>query len=494
MVSPWYSRAGDISATEMQPSDFVTLFADTETASPVETYRRICVFLNALAALPKKSWRPRIKSGGVRVEGPGLDRMRCLLDRLNLSFEGCSVVHVAGTSGKGSTVLMIAESLHAAGRRTAAFFSPHVTSLAERFWVRGGTAGADLVGRAASFVAGAAAEMVLDTEIGPPSYFESALALLLLCADEEGCEFIVLEAGLGGTYDATNAVVPGVLDVLTSIGLDHTDLLGDTVEQIARDKAGIVTPGGRAITAALMPEAMGEVQAAVSARAAALHASPDIEGAVCGEYGCQFTLCFRDGIRWEGMETRMNGIHQAENAALAAGACRLLGLGEGDIRTGLRKAQLPCRIEWMPGDLGVILDGAHNRSKVRALADTLGGIPSGRRHFVLGTMGDKDYAALAEELAGPVDRYFVTLPPENSPRPGLSPKKFARALREFGAREVEEFLDPWQAFGRAIEELRNGDLVVVAGSLVLAGELRKRWVSEEQITEAGSAFPPEIWT
>jgi dihydrofolate synthase/folylpolyglutamate synthase len=481
----------------MQPSDLSTLFAGPETASPAETYRRVGVFLNALAAFPKKSWRPRINSRGVRAEGPGLARMRCLLDRLDMSFRGRSVVHVAGTSGKGSTALMIAESLHAAGRRTAAFFSPHVTSLSERFWVCGRAAGSDLVGRAARRVAGVAAEMAGDAEMGPPSYFESALALLLLCAEEGGCEFVVLEAGLGGTYDATNAVTPGVLDVLTSIGLDHTDLLGDTVEQIARDKAGIITPGGCVITAALAPEAMGEVQAAAAARAAALHASPEAEAVVCGEDGCRFTLHFQDGIRWEGVRTRMMGAHQAANAALAAGACRLLGLEEGDIRAGLGEARLPCRIERMPGDPPVILDGAHNRAKIRALANTLGGIPADRRLFVLGAIGDKDYAALAwelaGELAGPADRYFVTLPPGDAPRPGLSPKKFARALREAGAREVEEFVDPWQAFGRAIEEAGESDLVVVAGSLFLAGELRKRWVSEEQIAGAGSAFHPEVW-
>jgi dihydrofolate synthase/folylpolyglutamate synthase len=417
--------------------------------------------------------------------------MQRLIERLDISFQDRSIIHVAGTSGKGSTALMIAESLHAAGQSTAAVFSPHVTSLAERFWIRGGVCGARTAGRAASRIAEAVAAMAREP-IGPPSYFESALALLLLAAEEEGCGTIVLEAGLGGAFDATCAVSPAALDVLTSVGLDHTDLLGDTIEQIARDKAGIITPGGRVISGALAPGARAEVEETVRERSAALHHPPAVERLEFEEAGMRLDFRFSGGELWESVRVGMSGVHQAANAAVAAGACRLLGLGEADIRSGIREARLPCRVERMPGEPKVILDGAHNGDKVRALMGALGAVRVDRRFFVLGAVGDKDYEGLARELAGPVDRFFVTMPPGNAPRPGLPPKKFARALRQSGAVDIQEFVDPWRAFEAALSEAGEGDLVVVAGSLFLAGELRKRWVSEERIVEAGHPFPPEM--
>lgn len=486
----------------MQLSDLSTIFLDQETAAPTEIYRRVEVFLNALAAIPKKSWRPHLNSRGIRVEGPGLDRMERLIERLGLSFQNSVVVRVVGTSGKGSTALMIAESLHAAGHPTAAFFSPNVTSLAERFWIRGSLADAGVAGRAAARVADVAAAMAKEDEVGPPSFFESSLALLLLAAGEEECEYIVLEAGLGGTYDATNAVGPGALEVITPIGLDHMDLLGDTIARIARDKAGIITPEGRVIMAPLTPEAEREVAAAARERNAERHCAPEVADFEMDEAGCLFHLDFgkseNEHERWEGVRTRMIGAHQAMNAALAAGACRLLGVGEADIRAGLHAARLPCRIERMPGEPAVILDGAHNRDKARALADSLIVYPPSRRFFVLGAIGDKDYVGLAEELAGQGERFFVTAPPGGAPRPGLPPGKFARALRDAGAVDVSEFLDPWQALEAALGEAASGeagenDLVIVAGSLYLAGEFRKRWAGGDLIIEAGTPFPPEVW-
>ncbi|HJP12780.1 MAG TPA: Mur ligase family protein [Nitrospinota bacterium] len=475
----------------MRPSELSTIFFDQEETSSAESYRRIEIFLNALAALPKKSWRPRVNARCIRVEGPGLSRMQRLIEWLDISFQDRSIVHVAGTSGKGSTALMIAESLHAAGRSTAAFFSPHVTSLAERFWIRGGLCGARTAGRAASRIAEAAAAMAREP-IGPPSYFESALALLLLAAEEEGCDTVVLEAGLGGTFDATCLVAPAALDVLTSIGIDHTDLLGDTIEQIARDKAGIITPRGRVVSAALPRGARAEVEKTARERSAILHHPPEVAGLVFEGAGIRLDFRFSGGERWKDVRVGMSGAHQAANAAVAAGACRLLGLGEADIRSGLLEARLPCRIERMPGEPLVILDGAHNRDKMRALMGALGAVPADRRFFVLGAVGDKNYEGLAEELAGPVDRFFVTTPPGSAPRSGLSPQKFARALRQFGAVDIREFIDPWRAFEAALSEAGEGDLVVVAGSFFLAGEFRKRWVSEERIVEAGHPFPPEM--
>ncbi len=483
----------------MNHPDFSSSLLLEEGLSAPETYRRVGVFLDALGALPKKSWRPSADSRGIRIEGPGLGRMKRLLEVLGGPAAGRKLIHVVGTSGKGSTALMIAGALHAAGRKAAAFFSPHLTALAERFWIRGRFLEGEAAGRCAARLAEAAAEMAGDAEIGPPSYFEGTLALLLLAAAETDCEYIVLEAGLGGAYDATNAAGPGALEVITPIGLDHTDLLGGTVGRIARDKAGIITPGGRVISAASHPEARAEIEAAARERGAGLFSPPVVKRLTQDGAGCAFDIEFEDGLNWEGMRTPMRGAHQAGNAALAAGACRLLGLGEAAIRTGIGTARLPGRIEPMPGEPLVVLDGAHNRDKARALIGALNGWPAPRRHFVVGTMGDKDYRGLCEELAAPGDRYYATMPPGGTPRPGLPPEILAEALRDAGIGSVEVVMDPWRAFERAISEAGEDDLVVVAGSLYLVGELRRRWFSEEAIIESGNSFPgssspKERWT
>ena len=462
-----------------------------DSLAPSETLRRVEVFLNALAALPKKSWRTRIDESGIKVQGPGLTRAARLFEILRLPEAGQSVIHVVGTSGKGSTALMIAQSLLASGKRTSAFFSPHLTSILERFWVRGRFAEAGLIGRSAKELADAAAQMAKEPEFGPPSFFESTLALLLLMAREEECEYLVLEAGLGGAFDATNAVGPAVLDVITSIGLDHTDLLGDSIAQIALDKAGIITEKGRVISQIVSHDARAEIERVAFERKAVLYSPPRVENLDLRLNGAFFDLGFDDGVRWEGFSTPMPGAHQAQNASLAAGAGRLLGLDDREVRWGVASARLPCRMELVHSGPRILLDGAHNRDKAQALVDGVSGWAFERLIFILGAVNDKDFAGMAEVFAPVGDRFFVTLPPASAPRPGLAPEVFAHALEEAGAGGVETRIDAWGALDEALEEAGEDDLLIITGSMFLAGELRRRWVSEERIVESGSAFLPE---
>lgn len=462
-----------------------------DAPAPLEALRRAAALLNALAALPKKSWRPRLDARGVKAAGPGLARAARLLDILGVPGARREIVHVVGTSGKGSTALMMAEALLASGRRTAAFFSPHLTSIVERFWIGGRFAAPALIARCARELAEAAARMAKEPDFGPPSFFESTLALFLLMAREEDCECLVLEAGLGGAFDATNAAGAAALDVITSVGLDHTELLGDSVARIARDKAGIITEGGRVMPGAVPPEARAEIERAALARGARLCSPPRLENVDLGPDGALFDLEFDDGARWESLSTSMPGAHQARNAALAAGACRLLGLGEREVRAGVAAARLPCRMERVQSNPQVMLDGAHNRDKARALAAGLARREAGRLVFVLGAVDGKDFRGMAEAFAAAGDSFFVTIPPVSAPKAALSPVAFARALEASGAARVRILIDAWAALDAAIAEAGEDGLVVVAGSMFLAGELRRRWVSEARIAESGLAFPRE---
>ena len=487
---PWFLRADAILDIEM-PQDILTFPVLEDSLAPIDSLRRVEVFLSTLAAQPKKSWRMRFDPRGIKVEGPGLARAVRLYEMLEVLNSGQSVIHVVGTSGKGSTALMIAQSLLASGKRTAAFFSPHLTSIVERFWIRGRFAEVGLIERCAKELADAVAKMAVDPEFGLPSFFESTLALFLLMAREEGCEYLVLEAGLGGAFDATNAVGPAALDVITSIGLDHTDLLGDSIAQIACDKAGIITEKGRVISQSLHVDARVEIERVAIEREAILCSPPRVENLNLSHTRAYFDLAFDDSIRWEGFSTLMAGVHQAENASLAAGAGRLLGLGEQEVRWGLASARLPCRMELVQSSPRVLLDGAHNRDKAHALIEGVSGWVFERLVFVLGTLIDKDFGGMAEVFAPVGDKFFVTLPPASAPRPVLAPHVFARVLEESGAERVETRIDTWGALDDALDEAGENDLIVITGSMFLAGELRRRWVSEERIVESGSAFPPE---
>ena len=226
-------------------------------------------------------------------------------------------------------------------------------------------------------------------------------------------------------------------------------------------------------------------------REAHLYSPPLVENLDLAPDGVFFDLRFDDGIRWDGFSTPMPGAHQAENASLAAGAGRLLGLGEQEVRWGVSSARLPCRMEVAQSAPNVLLDGAHNRDKAQALAEGISSWRFDRLIFVIGAVNDKDFAGMAEVFASMGDRFFVTLPPAGAPRPGLAPDVFARALVEAGAGNIVTRIDAWGALDEALEEAGENDLVVITGSMYLAGELRRRWVSEERIVESGSAFPPE---
>ncbi|MFQ5895596.1 MAG: bifunctional folylpolyglutamate synthase/dihydrofolate synthase, partial [Nitrospinota bacterium] len=303
-------------------------------------------FLDALANLPRPSYRPRRDARGVRFQGPGLGRTERLLELVGSPERGMRIVHVAGTSGKGSVTLMLAEALRAAGRRVGAFFSPHLTSFVERFWAEGRLVvpGPD----AFRAFCEACRQMALEP-VGTPSYFEGTLALALLTFRERGCQDALLEAGLGGSYDATAAVRPAALDVITTVGLDHTDILGDTAREVARDKTGIITRGGEVLFGWGPKEAQAEVRKAVQERGARLRPRPEMELQGVEFGGTRLAITFEDGKRWGELFTPMVGEHQAKNAALAAAAARLLGVGEDQFRQGLARARLPGRVEVLAG-------------------------------------------------------------------------------------------------------------------------------------------------
>lgn len=379
----------------------------------------------------------------------GLQRVARALDELGHPERGAPILHVAGTNGKGSTCAMAAAALGAAGHRTGLYTSPHLERFNERIAVDG-----EPISDAA--LAEAVAEVRACCpwhDGGEPedrlSYFEFATLAALVHFARAGVGVTVLEVGLGGRLDATNAVTPAVTAV-AAIGLDHTQWLGETVEAVAREKAGIFKAGVRAVVHAVQPPGVIEVL-----REAAVQAGAPFEVAPAG---------------WDG-PLALAGAHQRGNAGLAAAALRALRragvtVGEQEIARGIATARWPGRLELVGG---VLLDGAHNPDGARALAAALAEVHPGRPvELVFGALGDKDHRAMLAALAGAVRRLHLVAP--------VTPR--ARAVAELGA-AAEALGVAAVTYGGLAEALAgaraaagDGAQVVVAGSLYLVGEAR----------------------
>src|SRR3954471_8257116 len=339
---------------------------------------------------------------GVRTLGVelGLDRMRLALARLGDPQTRFAAVQIAGTNGKGSTAAMTEAVLREAGVRTGLYTSPHLARFTERIRIDGREADGDRLAALDRRVAA----------IGVPlTYFEIATALAFLAMAEAGVELAVLETGLGGRLDAVTTCVP-CATAITSIGLDHTEYLGDTLAAIAREKAGILKPAVPCFVGRLPPEADDEI-----ARAA------DAVGAPLFRFGRDFGP--------SPFPAALPGGHQKENAALAVQLARAAGrhlgrpIADRAVERGLERVRWPGRCERVGDDL--LFDCAHNVDGAGVLAATLPALASGRHVVLLAAIvGDKDADAMMAPLA-PAAAAVVTTRSDN-PR-ALAPEALAEA-------------------------------------------------------------------
>jgi dihydrofolate synthase/folylpolyglutamate synthase len=386
----------------------------------------------------------------------GLERMERALDALGRPDRDLAILHVAGTNGKGSTCAMAARALGLAGHRVGLYTSPHLVRFHERIQVDGRAIDDAALAARIEEVRRACPWHERGEEADRLTYFEFATLVGLLHLARERVDAAVVEVGLGGRFDATSAVTPRVAAV-ARIGLDHMQFLGNRVDAIAREKAGIFKRGVPAVVAAAQPEAaMEALRDEAARRGAPFHvAAPSWGGPVA-----------------------LRGAHQEGNAALAAAALRLLDasgvrVGEGEIRAGIASARWPGRMEEVGG---VLLDGAHNPDGAAALAASLPVLhPSRPVELVFGVLSDKDHEGMLSALA-PVARRLHLVAPD-SPR-ARDPGSYLEVARMLGAdADVHASLPEALACARAAAW--DGALVCVAGSLYLVGEARQRLAGEE---------------
>jgi len=402
----------------------------------------------------------------------GLDRMRHFLESIGSPHRAVPVIHIAGTNGKGSTTRMVGSMLRTAGYRVGEYTSPHLQHINERIHVNGEPISDTALNALLSeidqsrqrWAAGLDDFVPIDRVL---TYFELMTAAAFTHFANQSLDVAVIEVGLGGRLDATNVVDP-VVTAITSIGLDHVDQLGNDISAIAGEKSGIIKNGRPVVVGAMSDEALRVVRAIAHEHNATLYANEEAWRVEPGRDGV-FSWTF-DGATEHGLRTALVGDHQMLNAGVALtilGAIRdrFPTPDWGHVVRGLAEVCHPGRMEWLEPTL--LVDSAHNVQGASALATHLRGLPrDGRRTLLLGASNDKDPRAMMGPLARHVDRVLTThcSHPRATSAGDLAQKLVDVKIPVLPAGPIEDALDEARA---------EGDTVIVAGSIFLAGAVRE---------------------
>jgi len=414
----------------------------------------------------------------------GLDNIRAICDALDHPQEAWSSVLVAGTNGKGSVAAMVEAGLRASGRRTGLYTSPHLIRLEERFAIDGRPVDPDRMRSAASRVlraiASARARGALLTD---PTFFEATTAVAFDLFREAGVEVAVLEVGLGGRFDATNLVVPAA-GAITTIDLDHQQLLGHTLAAIAAEKAGIVKPGMRLVVGERKPEAVDVIAAACASQGATMIPAWDgVAAAVATRAGglasmdAGVSLSLRTPRHDYGeVSLSLRGRHQADNAVVAVRLLEALGpaglhVPPGAVQAALTSTRWPGRLDLrrLDGGRSVLLDAAHNPAGAGVLASYLSEFAPSGLPLVFAIMKDKDAPGTLAPLLPYARPLIVTRP---STARALAPEEVARIAQRLGHRVPVE-VEP--EVGAALDAAwRRAGSIGACGSIFLVGEALER--------------------
>lgn len=396
---------------------------------------------------------------------PGLERVGELLERLGRPQDKLKYIHIAGTNGKGSCAAMLASVMKAAGYRTGLFTSPYLFRFNERMQINGREIEdetlAALIGRIKPL-----AEAMEDH----PTEFELMTAAALLWYAEERCDIVVLEVGLGGRLDATNIIAAPEAAVIMNIGLDHTAVLGDTVEKIAVEKAGIIKPGCGCV---LYPQSES-VEAVIGKKCREMGAP--LRKAELSQIKSEFDSL--DGqvfsYKGDGYALPLLGAHQLRNAAVVLETVALLRekgwkLEQEDVEHGLYAVSWPARFEIVHEEPYFVVDGGHNPQCAQTVAENLENyFKDYRRVLLLGVLADKDYDSLTAALAEKADEFICVAP--NSDR-ALPAEQLAEHLKKYG-KPVTACGSIKDGVSAALEAAGKDGMVCAVGSLYMAGEIR----------------------
>ncbi len=417
--------------------------------------------------------RQYIREAGGSGMALGLDRMKNLLDKLGNPQDKLSFIHVAGTNGKGSTAAYISSVFAAKGCRTGRYVSPVVFQYEEciQYEDRRGVHYIEkpLVAETVSVVA-AAIEEIRQEGKDIPTVFEIETAMAFLAFNEWHCDVVVLEVGLGGREDATNVIKNVLVSVITPIGMDHTSILGDSLEKIAGEKAGIIKENGCVVTFQQEKEALAVLEDETEKKKGKIYPvkKSDISLISADLSGSTFSYGGRT------YRTRMTGIYQMYNACLAIEVFRHLpemySFTEEEIGEGISRAVWHGRFELISEQPLILIDGAHNPAGAMALRESVQSLLSGRKlHGVMGVFKDKDYKRMVEILA-PLFEDVITITPPG-PR-GLKGEILAEEWKCQGCPKVSAASSVQEAVEHAKECCRKEEGILVFGSLSFLREIQ----------------------
>ncbi|MFA6381788.1 MAG: Mur ligase family protein, partial [Candidatus Buchananbacteria bacterium] len=413
-----------------------------------------------------------------------LKRLEYFLKLIGNPQKDLKYIHIGGTSGKGSVAAMIHSILTAAGYNAGLFTSPFCTTSIEKIKVGNLLISPDELAEIVESLKPAIDLCCQKSPYGRPSYFEIFTAIALVYFKQKKCDYAILEVGLGGRYDATNVIPPAKITVINLVDYDHTDVLGKTLKKITTEKAAIIKPK----TIFFTPQQNRRVL--------------KILKTACRKNQAEFNLITKADYQYQ---TNLPGRHQKANAAIAAAVGQKLGIKDSVIKRGLQKVKLPCRLEIVAKNPLVILAGAHNQSKIKTTVEFIKNLaPSGaegsgaegsgaegsgaegsgaegsgaegltyrKLYLIIALTNDRNPQKIFGEIKLLADEIFVTRFQTNAKR-SYPPKKLAKKLAT--EKPVKIFLDAKMAYDQALKLATKKDLILITGSLYLAGELRQIW-------------------
>lgn len=408
---------------------------------------------------------------------PGTESTARLLADLGTPHAGPTYVQIAGSNGKGSTAKMVESVLREAGLEVGLFTSPHLDDLRDQVTIDGRPISKQAVSRFVEEIQPLVSQRAAEEE--GATFFEVLTTMALWHFGRQDVDVAVLEVGIGGRYDATSVVDPAV-SAVTAVSLEHTELLGDTIEEIARDKAQVAPDDGPLITATT-GEALAAVRSVADSVTVVGESTDDSDPSVVVEYeGLTETgeaQVAVNGPEWA-VRTPISlvGQHQARNAGVAAAIVRALrDVDQDTMARGLRSAHWPGRFELMDQDPLTVLDGAHNPAAVAELARTLEEFDYDELTVVFGAMHDKDHPAMVEGLPHP-DRVITCEPATDR---AADSAVLSRAFRDADVAKVDSEPAVEDAVDAAIADADPGTCVLITGSLYVVAEARRRWSRNE---------------
>ena len=403
----------------------------------------------------------------------GLDNIRELLERLGNPQDQLRVVHIAGTNGKGSTLAFLAGIFRESGYRAGRYVSPASFSYEERFRINEENISKKDLCFYMEKIKNVAEEMVKDG-LSHPTMFEIETALSFLYFLDKKVDVVLLETGMGGRLDATNVVKKPIATVIASIGMDHMQFLGDTLEKIASEKAGIIKEGCPVISY----DNTKEVNEVIKNKAKQMHAkvtfvnSAGIRVLQESLNGESFSYRSSDGRWYEKIEIPLLGRHQINNAALALETLNVIKnyycISDFQTEDGMRKTIWRGRIEILEREPMVICDGAHNPDGAKSLLSFLqNNFTNQRLIYIMGVLSDKDYEQMVQILAPAADKIYTVAP--DNPR-ALSSRELCNCISKYH-QNVEERQRLAECLSEVRQKAEKDDVIIICGTLSIQNEL-----------------------